>query len=717
MKESQHGNDARVTVSIVAVGLTSLVTQVILLREFLSVFYGNELVIGVLLANWMILTGLGAYLGRFVGKREHDVLPALLMFLATVPYATVLGLRLLRNVVFPVGVMVGIVPIIWSSFILLIPYCLLSGASFVVLASLRSRAEQPGSIGSLYALETIGSVAGGIVFSLILFHYLNTFQSLAALMAFDLAAVLFLVRDRPAQKRIVTWGLAIVLLLPVLVLNVDLLTKRRLFPDQEVVFSRDTPYGSLTVTKQAEQMNFYENNALLSSENDATSAEESVHYAMVQPALPRSVLMVSGAVVGAVREVLKYGVQRLDYVEVNPHLIELAKKYSPDLGDKRVNVFNVDPRVFVRETQARYDVVLLNIPEPSTIQINRYYTLEFFEALKNQMNPEGILSLALLPSTEYQSEEARSINSTMMNTVKAVFKEVLIVPGLRTYFLGSDAKLDIHIGRLVAQRGIGNTYVNQYYLDDDALAQRSGLLHRSLEAGAPLNKDFAPVSYYRQVTHWLSSFRNNLWIVGGIALLFFLFAAIQLNAVSVGIFAGGFAASSIEVLLLIAFQILYGYVYEALGLIVTIFMAGLFMGSFWRVRIFPRATIRLYAKIQMVVALYCFLLPVVLLMLQNIQGSAAVVHGSIFILTFVIAVLVGVEFSVAADLRRGQPQRVASELYAVDLIGSALGALLVAVVLIPMLGIVAASIVPGLLSLLAALVALIQRKSIEAPIL
>jgi spermidine synthase len=712
MRESTEENDIRPIVSIVAVGLTSLVTQVILLREFLSVFYGNELVIGVILANWMILTGAGAYLGRYLGKREHDLLPTLLMLLATVPYATVLGLRLLRNIVFPVGVMVGIVPILWSSFILLIPYCVLSGASFSLLASLKSRSGQPGSIGSLYAWESIGSVTGGVVFSLILFHYLNTFQSLAALVALDFSAALFLVRNRRPQ-RIVVWILATVLLLPVLILNIDLLTKRTLFPDQEVIFSRDTPYGNLTVTRQAEQENFYENNVLLSSANDATNAEESVHYAMVQSASPQTVLMVSGAVSGAAREVFKYKVQRLDCVEVNPYLIELAQKYSAELSDKRVNIFNADPRVFVRETKAKYDVVLLNVPEPSTIQINRYYTLEFFRELKNRMDTEGILSLALLPSTEYESDEARRINSTMMITLKEVFKEVLIVPGQRTYFLGSDTRLDVHIGRLIAQRGIENTYVNQYYLDDKILAQRSDLLHRSLMASAPLNRDFTPVSYYRQVTHWLSYFGSNLWLVGGIALLFFIFATFQMNAVSAGIFTGGFAASSIEVLLLIAFQILYGYVYQSLALVVTIFMAGLFVGSFWRMKIVPRATALPYIMIQAVIALYCLILPVVLLVLRDLHGSPAISQGTIFLLTFVMAVLVGAEFSVAADLRRGKTQRVASELYGVDLIGSALGALLVAVVLIPMLGIIAASVIPGILSLSTALVALVQRRSIE----
>lgn len=715
MNGSLREIDTRRTVSIVAVGFTSLVTQVILLREFLSVFYGNELVIGVLLANWMILTGVGAYLGRFVGDRKHDLLPALVILLATVPYATVLGLRILRNAVFPIGVMVGIVPILWSSFALLVPYCILSGASFSLLASLKSRSGQPGSIGSLYAWESIGSVAGGVVFSLILFHFLNTFQSLAALMALDLSAALFLVRDR-RTARIVVLVLSVTLLVPALLLDVNLSTKRRLFPDQEIVFSRDTPYGSLTVTKQAEQENFYENNILLSSANDASSAEESVHYAMAQSASAKSVLMVSGAVMGAAREVFKYNIERLDYVEVNPHMIDLARRYSLDLSERRVNVFNVDPRVFVRKTHERYDVVLLNVPEPSTIQINRYYTLEFFRELKKHLNPNAVLSLALLSSTEYQSEEARGINSTMMNTLRSVFKEVLIVPGQRTYFLGSDVRPDIHIGKLITQRGIDNTYVNRYYLDDEVLAQRSSLLQNSLMADAPINKDFTPVSCYRQVTHWLSYFRNNLWLVGGLAFLFVVFAAFQMNAVSAGILTGGFAASSIEVLLLIAFQVLYGYVYEALTFVVTIFMAGLFVGSLWRTKMTPIATAFRYATIQAVIALYCFFLPVVLLILRDLQGSPALNQGTIFLLTFVIALLVGAEFSVAADLHREKTQRVASELYGVDLIGSALGALLVAVVLIPMLGIIAASVVPGILSLLTALVVLVQRKSIERTI-
>ena len=54
-------------------GISSIITQIILIREFLSVFYGNELILGIILANWLLLTGLGAYLGKFSEKMQQRI--------------------------------------------------------------------------------------------------------------------------------------------------------------------------------------------------------------------------------------------------------------------------------------------------------------------------------------------------------------------------------------------------------------------------------------------------------------------------------------------------------------------------------------------------------------------------------------------------------------------------------------------------------------------
>lgn len=697
---NSQGAGWEVAVSSVALGLTSLVTQVIVLREFLCVFYGNELVIGILLSNWMLLTGIGSFVGRRLTRFTSSTacLIPLLVLLGTIPLLTVILLRILRNVVFPAGSMIGIIPIIGTSFVLLIPYCVLSGMSFTVLASLASGNGQ-NKVSGVYVREAIGSVVGGILFTLVLMLFLNAVQCLTAVMAIDLAASLALSRGRP-NVSVFVWILCVALLVPALVIDIDRETKTFLFPDQQLLSSKDTPFGNLSVTEQSGQLNFYENNSLLSSTNDATSREEAVHYAMIQHPNPKSVLLISGGLSGATGEILKYNLNRVTYVEVNPDIIDLANRYT--IRDGRIITVNEDAPHFLRVDRECYDVVLLNTPEPTTMQANRYCTTEFFARVKQRMNPGAILSIGLLPATDYQSNEARRINSTMFNTLKLSFSEVLIVPGLRSYFLASDSKLGISIGKLVDLRGLNNTYVNRYYLDDDDLSRRSALIRGSLIDDAPVNMDFEPVAYYHQIEHWLSYFRSGIWIVGILVAVLLLLVARRWNAISVGVFTGGFAASSIEVVLLLAFQVLYGYVYLVLGIIVTIFMAGMACGGHFGPRLFPSPTKGTYAVAQTAIAMLCFVLPLALLWMRNNQDIPVVVQSTIFLLTFVLAALVGLEFGVAARLRTGSVQAVASELYGVDLIGSALGALLVGIYLIPAFGFFATSVIAGLLSIMSA---------------
>ncbi len=91
--------------ALLALGITSIATQIVLLREFLSVFYGNELVIGIVLANWLILTGVGSLLGRFSERwaASHSAIAFALVGLGVLPLATVALLRFLRNIVFTPG--------------------------------------------------------------------------------------------------------------------------------------------------------------------------------------------------------------------------------------------------------------------------------------------------------------------------------------------------------------------------------------------------------------------------------------------------------------------------------------------------------------------------------------------------------------------------------------------------------------------------------------
>jgi spermidine synthase len=689
------------SLAVCALGMTSIATQIILLREFVSAFQGNELVIGIVLAIWMLLTGAGAFLGRpsaFLAPRS-GISGAALIAVGVLPLATVFALRYLRNIVFTTGSIVGIVQVLCASLVTLAPFCLAQGFLFTFFVRQASSLPRESRIASVYVWEALGSTAGGVIFNIALIALLDTFQALFVLLGLDLAAALVLARkDRAPAVSAAAWILLAAAVAGLLTGGADVLTRRFLFPGQEILYFRDTPYGSLTVTRQGEQLNFFENTMLMFSTNDVTANEESVHYGMVQRPHPGRVLLVGGGISGTTGEILKYSVPAIDDVEINPWITGIGRTFTRALDDTRVSVISGDARMYIRSTPNRYDAVLVNLPDPGTAQLNRFYTLEFFRELKRVLSDSGVVSISLLPSAEYQGNEARHLSSILYASLRGVFTRVLIVPGERNYFLASDGTLDIDITRLIDERAINTVYVNRFYLDDRLIARRSAALTSALDTTAGVNRDFQPICYYRQVAYWLSFFGFDPlpWLLaGGTVLLVLLW---RFSAIGAGVFAGGFAASSVEIVLLVSFQVLCGSLYQMTGIVITAFMGGLAAGAIFAKKITRPPGIDSFIMVQFGISMLCFLIPLVLLLLQRVNGGPLPAHILITSIAFAAAVLVGMEFALASRVRPGDAAAVASELYGLDLFGSALGALFVSAYAIPLFGLMHVSLLAGLVS-------------------
>jgi spermidine synthase len=696
-------------------GGTAMITQIVLLREFLSVFYGNELVIGVLLANWMALTGAGAALGSLLAKMLLTgrtiptgqcgsilkIMVALiqglamhywLLLIAVLPITSLWLLDLLRNVILPTGSMAGLAQIIGTSFLLLLPFCIVCGSGFTMLSALSSQEKNENLISNVYAWESIGGMAGGAAFSIALLCSFDAVAILKAVLWINVIGAGFLSSRFAGIRRYAT-ALCIAALSVPFVLPGNYGLRQLLFRDQTLLSFQDTPYGALAVTKHEEQVSFYEDNMLLFSTNDAVSREEAVHYAMIQHPRPERVLLIGGGVSGGLEEILKYGVTRIDYVEINRRLVEAAGSYTGFRPDPRVRIIHDDARRFVRKTTARYDVLLVNVPDPTTAALNRYYTTEFFADLTRITTPGAIVACSALSDLDYYGGDARQINSTIVNTLRASFPHVLVVPGMKNFFLASDAPLDIGIAHRITQRRIDNVYVNQYYLDDAVLKERSDAILKGVLPGAPVNRDFAPIAYYRQLQLWLSQFRTGWSVLPTVLGLLLIFFFTRLNTVTAGICAGGFSASSLEVVLLIAFQILYGYVYQMLSVIITLFMTGLAVGALLMKKSVLKPSMKLFAFTQWAVSGTAVIVTLFLLVSRVHDISEAVIQSGFYILAFVVAVVIGAEFALASILSEGRIATIASRLYSIDLIGSALGALLTAAFLIPALGVLNACLV------------------------
>jgi len=670
-------------------GMTAMGTQIIFLREFLVLFQGNELVIGILLSVWMLLSGLGAWLGKFP-KIKEPMLPAMLwkmVWLAFLAMAVLFVTIALKNRVFPAGSMIGIVGILMGSFILLSPCCLLSGFLYTRIVACFSSPGLPDIPARVYAFESVGSLAGGILLNCVLVFFLEPFQALLIVFILVNAIVAFIACQSGLKKEMYfSFLICSCVLLVVLFLKPDKVTRQMLFSGQHVEYSKDTPYGNLVVTRSAEQLNFFNNGSLLFTTNDVTANEESVHYAMLQRSNPADILVVEGGISGCIREILKYQVREIHYVEINPWILKLGRKYNRELSDRRVSVFEGDARRFLGESHQRFDVVLLQVPAPSTLLSNRFYTVEFFRLLKNRMKAGAVCSLGFIPSSAYLGEESRQVQATLLRTLGMVFPNVIVIPGEKNYFLASDRPLSADIARLAAERNIPTDYVNENYLDDKLVQQRSKEIMQSISLSGPINEDFKPEAYLDHMKYWLSYFGIPVRVALLILLSLLLLWIVRSNPVQLGIMVTGFTASSIEILLIFIFQVVFGYLFLMIGIIILVFMGGLFLGSISR-KFFPRPGIRQLILLQGGMIVTCVLVAAFQTIIVKLELPLAFIQAIILLLVFFTAILAGLQFQCSAKVLTGLPQQVAGSLYSADLLGSAAGALLSSALLIPLFGI------------------------------
>lgn len=717
-----------VLLAVGGLGVSAVMTQLALMRELLGAFSGNELVFGISLGSWLLLTGAGTWLGRS-STRLKDPARALIMGLvlvAIIPLMQVVAVRVLRDVVFIRGAAVGVIGTVLGSLALLLPFCVLSGAlltlACALLDSRGARREGAAGIGRVYVADSLGSIGGGLLFSFVLVPWFDHFALLCFPAALNLLLALVLAahfrrRRLLASVIIVAAGLAV----HVWLVDADAITTAVQHWGQPTVFRGNSPYGRLVVTDAAGQLTFFENGVPVISTHNVDQVEETVHYAMSQRPDARTVLLLSGGITGTAREILRYGVREVTYVELDPLIIAAGRRFLPEsLADPRIKPVATDGRRFVQQTGARYDVVIVDMPDPSTLQLNRFYTAGFFDEVRHILNQGGVLAFALGHYENYVSPELARLLASAHRTLRRSFAQVRMIPGGRVFFLASDGPLSLDIAARLEQRGLMTKLVNRHYLDATLAPDRLADLARAVAQPAEINTDFNPALYYYYLRHWLSQFTVRTGFLGGVLLVLLAAYLLRLRPVPRVIFAAGFAASALEVVLLVGYQVLYGSVYRQVGLVVTVFMAGLAAGA-WRAN---RQLTRWHASTatpssalrpsRSIVALSCaiaalaVLLPFILPQLGRgdaLAGSALTGQGIVLLLTFLLAALVGGQFPLAAAAESGDAAATASRLYTADLVGASLGALLVSALLIPLLGVMAVCLLTAALNLAAAAIA------------
>ena len=207
--------------------------------------------------------------------------------------------------------------------------------------------------------------------------------------------------------------------------------------------------------------------------------------------------------------------------------------------------------------------------------------------------------------------------------------------------------------------------------------------------------------------------RLNLWNLGLpiVGAMLLLMAGMKLTArgkraiVPIVIMTTGITGITADIMMIFAFQTLYGYVFHWIGLLITSFMGGLSVGGLLMTRRLTEITRDKPAllKLELALVLFWALLPALLSALYaDSTGAQAPISipGVLLLLNGVAGFLVGAQFPLANKIwLRGRESQGGGVLYASDLVGAFLGAILVAVLLIPVLGIPATCLLAALLKL------------------
>lgn len=743
-----HPSRFSIHLSLAAIGCTAIVGQILLMRSLLVIFQGNEISLGLILAVWLVWVAAGVALaGRLSGRvsRPKPLLGGLQMLAGLALPGSILLVRKGPSFweILP-GEMVGPDVVLAVSVLTLGGFCLISGGLFAVASrvlTVHMGFQTADATSSVYLWEALGSGAGGLLCSLILLDHLSTLEIAFLIFWLNVVAgtLLFFKAGRGRVLAALFSALFLTIILSGTVRKWEFASIEALWSGFRITESVDSRYANLVVAERERNRILFANGVSVVSAPDTEAAEEAVHYALLQHAEPAEVLLIGGGINGSVFEVLKHpSVKHLVYLELDPQMIELARKYLSESWnrleqDSRVETLFVDGRHFLKSTGGKaFDAVIVNVPDPFTAQLNRYYTAEFFREVKDRLLPGGLLSFSVSGAENYIGEEQANFLQCLNQTFRMVFPHVAVLPGPTIHFFGTDSGTpltldpDLILGRL-RSRNIQTEYVREYFLPFRLSQDRVGDLEARIrpKSNTRINRDFSPAAYYFNIILWTTQFRGLFrsafsalaqvdFRVLVIVVLVASFLPLIWSLLGRGgqsrrawgaqyaVFAMGLTVMSLQVVLLLGFQAIFGFVYYQLALLVAAAMLGMGLGA-W---------LCLHRGDERLVTLFLLQSSLGVLPLA-FYGSLEVLAepvgwqillGQILIPLMALAsgFLGGYHFPLASRIYFGvcrKEGRGLGRLYALDLLGACLGAIALSTYLIPVFAFFESSLLVSLVNL------------------
>ncbi|TAE75757.1 MAG: polyamine aminopropyltransferase [Bacteroidetes bacterium] len=170
--------------------------------------------------------------------------------------------------------------------------------------------------------------------------------------------------------------------------------------NDEIIFNTQSAYQRIVVTRDAPDVRLYLNgNLQFSSQDEHRYHEPLVHFPLALSNQREKILFLGAGDGLAARELLKYStIKEIHVVDLDSMMTNLARKHplflnlnEGALNHKKIKIFNQDAYKFLENNKEIYDVIIIDLPDPSEVSLGKLYSKEFYHLVKKRLARDGAM--------------------------------------------------------------------------------------------------------------------------------------------------------------------------------------------------------------------------------------------------------------------------------------------------------------------------------------
>ncbi len=675
----------------IPLGIVASIFQLALLREFSFSIAKNELTFVVAAGFWIAFCSLGS-----ISKIPKKLSKLTLCILSSLAFSVFICLiHLIKSLIglkYYEATSLGLV--LFLSIILIGPTAFIIGIIFknFVQEFLKNNQVQKNTFALFFAFEAIGFFLGGIAFTFCFINYINP-------LIFTLLPILLIPGIKNRYQKILA-ALIILFVSIISILSFNAILKKE-FANADIIVNLGSAYGPVIGTYKSGATTIFSQGSVLATSEDKSANEEFIHMSLsaTDPSAIKDILFIGAAVSGQIEEIAKYKLNSLDCLQINPLISQIAKNNFPAGLKNQINFITADPRIYLKNLNKRYDAILMNMPAPTNLALNRYFTQEFFKLILGHLKPKGIFSFTIPSKREILSPQFNKFNSSIINAVDKVFLSKLIVPSDAMLIIASKEEIKDYV--LLDNFGKANLktdYFTIYHFKDYLSPSIRSYTQNMLDKLIQPNTDLVPSGFLNYLILEQIKFYPDLKIdfqkIRIAVITFLLFFAVFIIIASYlfkrisclsNIASIGFTSISFSSIIFVLFQLYCGALFWKLGLLIALFMAGSSIGIFFMNAIkFKRTNLLSWLYLCWVTII--FILFFYLKVIDNCDYAELV----FYFLALICGFLTGSSYPLLVQnllKNKFDDKNIPVVIYSTDLIGAFAGTLASGILLIPFLGI------------------------------